>query len=258
MDRCNILMYHMVSEPKTSQDRRFAIPPHRFARHIRGLADRDYRFVSLADLLNFVSGTSSLPQNAVSLTFDDGYADNYEKAYPILDRYGVPATIFLVSGLVGKKNEWMNGRGFSERHLMSWEQARELDRHGITLGAHTVNHVRLPNVDHAIARRELKDCKRMIEDQLGKEICHFAYPYGLLNESIRDLVSEAGFRTACSTRPGPNTRSTDLLILKRIEVYGTDSVAQVVRKMHFATNDGSLHVPIRYYWRRLKSRMVGQ
>lgn len=253
MARCDILMYHMVSEPQTDKDGRFAIPPDCFETHIRGLATRGHQFVSLDQIADFLCGKASLPDLAVGITLDDGYQDNYLNAFPILEQYQVPASIFLVSGLMGDTNRWMDGRGFSRRRLMSWSQARELARHGIHLGGHTVNHVRLPELKINAARREIADGKASIENELGKEVRHFAYPYGMLDDVSSDLVRESGFRTASSTRPGPNTAATNPFILRRIEIFGTDSFSQLIRKMRFGTNDSGLDVPLRYYWSRLKS-----
>ena len=123
MARCDILMYHMVSQPETTGDRRFAIPPQRFSAHIRGLRDRGYRFVSLDQVADSLSGGPGLPENAVAVTLDDGYKDNYLHAFPILSQYQVPACVFLVSGRMGDSNRWMHGRGFSHRRLMTWSQA---------------------------------------------------------------------------------------------------------------------------------------
>lgn len=254
MGRCDILMYHMVSDPNTKADRRFAIPPARFESHLRGLAKRGCRFVSLDQIAEFLAGNGKLPESAIAVTLDDGYEDNYRHAFPILSKYQVPASIFLVSDLMGGSNRWMHGRGYSHRPLMTWEQARELQRHGMHLGAHTANHVRLPELDQSTAHREISECKIRIEQELGRPVPHFAYPYGLFNKGIRELVRQCGFRTACSTKPGPNRAATDLFALRRIEVTGTDSLAQLVRKIRFGTNDPSLGVPIRYYWSRLRSR----
>lgn len=255
MLRCDILMYHMVADPITPGDRRYAIPPRRFASQISGLADRGYQFVSLSQLVDAMAGTGQLPEKSVAVTFDDGYADNYDAALPILSKHRVPATVFLVSALMGESNRWMEGRGFSKRPLMDWQQAREMADHGIEMGGHTASHVRLTDLSEPEARNEIVSCKLAIERELGREAKHFAYPYGLLDDRAREMVKEAGFRTACSTRPGPNRNDTDPFLLRRIEVYGTDSLNQLLRKMRYGTNDPSLSVPLHYYWSRLKSRM---
>lgn len=255
MTACDILMYHMVSDPQTEQDARYAIPPRRLEKHLRGLRERGHQFVSLDAVSDWIDGKSALPERAVAVTLDDGYLDNYRNAFPIFERMQVPAAIFLVSGLMGDSNRWMQGRGFSRRELMNWEQARELSRHGITLGGHTHSHVKLPQIPLAEARDELVRCKKSLEDELGIAAPHFAYPYGLLNDEVRELVAQAGYRSACSTRPGANRSGVDRFLLRRIEVCGTDTLAQLRRKMRFGTNDSGLNVPLRYYWQRLHSRL---
>ncbi len=255
MSRCDILMYHMVSNPETMEDRRFAIPPHRLEQHVSTLRRNGHSFVSLDRVADWLDGKADLPERAVAVTLDDGYEDNYWNAFPIFAEQQIPATIFLVSGLMGKSNRWMEGRGFSSRKLMTWDQAREIDRHGITLGAHTVNHARLSQLSGSAAADEIVSSKRQIEQHLGHVVEHFAYPYGDLNEASERLVEEAGFRTACSTRPGPNRKGTSRFVLRRIEVFGTDSTRNVLRKLKFGTNDSSISVPLRYYWSRFMSKL---
>ena len=128
-------------------------------------------------------------------------------------------------------------------------------KHGIHFGSHTVSHPKLTELDDNSVNRELIQSKQTIEEQLGVECTHFAYPYGLLAEETRELVRQAGFKTACSTRPGFNNAERDSLMLHRIEVYGDDSWWKLRQKITFGKNDASLLYPINYYYNRCVSRM---
>lgn len=251
-------MYHMVADLRSPRERRFAIKPRRFASHMRALRNNGFNPVSLAQVQAHLSGDEKLPENAVAVTLDDGFADNFTDAFPVLQRLDVPATIFLTLGTLGGVNEWMTANGFPRRPMLDWEQIREMQAAGIGFGSHTLTHPRLASLDREAARVEIQDAKRALEDRLGTEVAHFAYPYGDWSRETVDLVREAGHQLACSTRSGFNRRDLDPLLLRRLEVYGTDSTWKLLQKMRFGTNDAGLLEPAKYYWRRAASRLAGR
>ncbi|SMC26327.1 Polysaccharide deacetylase [Desulfacinum hydrothermale DSM 13146] len=258
MSRFLVLMYHMVSEPKEPRDARFACPPGLFRRHMEYLARHGYAWVSLEHIHGALTGGTPLPERAVAVTLDDGYADNYEYAWPVLARYGIPATIFLVTDAVGRTNHWMEGRGFSSRRMLSWSQVREMSDHGVSFGSHTASHPRLTELPAHRVEEELTCSRRVLEDKLGRSVFSFAYPYGLVSEGVRDAVVRAGYGLACSTRSGFNRVETDRFQLRRIEVYGTDGVWRLAQKIRFGMNDASLLYPVKYYWNRALARWNGR
>lgn len=254
MSRLTILMYHMIAAPQSRSEARYACPPARFRQHMRFLRTRGYQPVALRDFDRYASGAAPIPHKAVAVTFDDGFRDNYEQALPILQEYAIPATLFMVSGLAGQQNRWMNGVGYPARAMLSWTQVREMSEAGVEIGGHTVNHARLPELPVERVRSEILDCKRMIEDRIGREVGSFAYPYGLFSDAAQEAVAAAGYLRACSTRSGFNRPTTDKFLLRRIEVQGSDSVRKLRQKMEFGTNEAGLMVPLRYYWRRFRAR----
>ena len=139
--------------------------------------------------------------------------------------------------------------------MMDWSAAQDLADAGITLGGHTVSHARLPTLDADEARREIVDCAKIISDRTGYRVEQFAYPYGLLSVSVRDIVEDAGYRLACSTRTGFNNEDTHAFEIRRLEVMGNDDVGALRRKICFGTNDGSYRNILRYYGRRLQARL---
>jgi peptidoglycan/xylan/chitin deacetylase (PgdA/CDA1 family) len=113
----------------------------------------------------------------------------------------------------------------------------------------------MTELDDESVCKELVQSKKIIEEQLGVACSHFAYPYGLLNERTRELVQQASFKTACTTRSGFNNTERDPLMLHRIEVYGDDSTWKLKQKIRFGMNDASWFFPLKYYSTRLLARL---
>ena len=254
MQRFVILMYHMISEPKTAAEVKYACPPKQFAQHIQMLLSTGFKPVSINAIEDYYIQQTQLPDKAFLITIDDGFEDNYNNAFPILKRYQIPAVIYLATGLIGKTNVWMNKPTFSERKMLSWPQIKDMSSQGIGFGSHTVSHPKLTELDDDSVGKELDQSKKIIENQLGIECRHFAYPYGLLNERTSELVKKVGFKTACTTRSGFNNTERDPLMLHRIEVYGDDSTWKLKQKIRFGMNDASWLFPLKYYSARLLAR----
>lgn len=255
MSKFTILMYHIVSQPKSEQEKRYACPPKTLYKHMQYLRRNGYNIIDLDTVLQHTSTDTKIPEKTVAITLDDGFRNNYDNALPIFQEFQIPATIFLTSGLMGKTNTWMHNNGYPERQMLTWEQIREMQRLNITFGAHTVSHVKLPEINVSDRMNELLESKKQIEDKLGEAVKHFAYPYGLLDETVRESTISAGYETACSTRSGFNYHDTDRFILRRLEVYGTDSVRALKQKITFGVNDSALTFPINYYMNRIKERL---
>jgi len=255
MQRFVILMYHMISEPKTAAEVKYACPPKRFEQHLKMLLSAGFKPVSINAIEDYYIHQTPLPDKAFLVTLDDGFEDNYSNAFPILQRYQIPAVIYLATGLVGKTNQWMSPPNFSERKMLSWTQIKDMVGKGIDFGSHTVSHPKLTELDDESVSKELIQSKKIIEDQLGLACSHFAYPYGLLTENTRELIHKAGFKTACTTRSGFNNAERDPLMLHRIEVYGDDSAWKLKQKVMFGINDASWYFPLKYYLARLLARV---
>ena len=232
-----ILMYHMVTKPVSKDEVRYACPPKRFAMHMEFLRTKGFNLASIEDIEQFVSGRRDIPANTVSVTIDDGFMDNYQNAFPILQEYGVPATIFITSGLMGKTNLWMEEQGFPRRKMLSWSQIQEMSSAGITFGSHTVTHSHLPQLSTRQAREEIAVSKKVIEDRLGRSVKYFSYPFGQTSKNVRSIVENARYVLAYSTSAGHNNCYTDRYQLQRIEVYGTDSVWKLSLKLRLGARD---------------------
>ena len=247
-------MYHMISEPRSDIEQRYACPPDRFAKHMSFLRRKGFNVIGLDAAHGYFERKETSLRPSVVVTLDDGFCDNYENAFPVLAEYRIPATIFLAVGCIGKSNTWMQKRGFSKREMLSWHQVDEMAGAGISFGAHTMTHPRLIDLSADEARREIKESKEIIGERLGRTVRSFAYPYGLLTDETRNLVKESGYSIACTTRSGFNNKKADPYALRRIEVYGTDPVWKLSQKLAFGMNDASVLFPLKYYWARARAR----
>ncbi len=254
MNRFIILMFHMISEPKTAAEVKYACPPIRFEKNIQFLLNKGFKAISIEAVEKCYTQKIPLPDKSFLITFDDGFEDNYLNAFPILQSYNLPAMIYLATGFIGKSNLWMTTQAFSEHKMLSWSQIKEMTKFNIHFGSHTVTHPNLTELSDKFVRDELIQSKNTIEDQLGSNCKHFAYPYGLFTEKTCALVKQSGFKTACSTRSGFNNSERDPFILHRIEIYGNDTNWTINQKLMFGINDASLLFPIKYYSARLLSR----
>ena len=250
-----ILMYHQVDTPRSDKERRFCTPPADFEAQMAWLVQAGYRGVSLDEVRTHVAGERRIEGNAVHITFDDGFVGVLEHALPALKEHRMPATLFALPGQAGATNEWMWRRDFPLRAILSAEQLRHLADEGVTIGSHTRTHVRLTELPAEQATAEIADSRKDLEDMLGRPVAHFAYPFGLVDEAVRDIVAQAGYRAACSTRSGFNRPGEDVFLLRRLDIAGTDRLWQFRQKVRFGTNHASRLQPLAYYGRRLGARL---
>lgn len=157
----------------------------------------------------------------VAITFDDGFQNFYEHAYPVLVNYGFPATVFVVSGACGGTNNWesfRNSDNVPTLPLMDWAQLREIAGRGIELGAHTATHRRLTSIPLPEVEREFDRCRDEIEQKTGKAVVTAAYPYGESNQAVRECASKR-FSLCYGTRLAKLSIYSDVSDLPRLDMY---------------------------------------
>ena len=232
--RIAILMYHQVGNFPTPRSPR-AIHCHheRFAAQMAFLHRFSYNVVSMDRVVEMLSGKVDIPSRTVALTFDDGYESFGRYAFPVLQRYGFPAIVYLVSGLVGRRARWLTRAGPNPPMLMDAGEIRRLRRDGIDFGAHGVRHVRLTEVGRTWMQDELHRSKEELEDLLGEEIRHLCYPYGSHDSAVVEAARAAGYHTAVTCVRDLATCKDDPLALPRKTITYGDNVATFHWKLRF-------------------------
>lgn len=229
-----VLMYHAIGsagEPAGT----FIVPARRFARQMAWLKWRRYAVIRMDRWLEMRRRFELPPARAIVITFDDGYYDNFAAAFPILRRYAMPATIFLVSRLLGAVNRWDQEGELTGRRLLGADELRALSSGGIQFGAHTRTHASLTSVSRSSAEQEISGSRLDLELALGQPISLFAYPYGHLTDSVEDLVRQAGYSGAVCSHSGINDPVVTGHALRRIEVRGSDSWLDFVLNVWFGS-----------------------
>ena len=202
-----ILYYHRVDD----DDHRSCVRPEQFLQQMSYLSAHGSHVITLDRLYHSLLSGQTLPARSVVLTFDDGFADNYTQAYPILRRFGFPATIFLTVGFIGTSALPVLSGPHRPARPLTWQQVDEMGRHGITFGSHTLTHPSLPRLGEAELRREVYDSRRLLEEKLAHDIQFFCYPKGEFTSPVKAVVQEAGYAGACSVSPGQcRLRATSL------------------------------------------------
>jgi peptidoglycan/xylan/chitin deacetylase (PgdA/CDA1 family) len=216
--RVPILMYHYVSVPPPDADEYrldLSVSPPLFAAHMAWLARNGYTSITLDDLYRALTEGRPLPPRPVILTFDDGYADAYEHAFPILKQYGLTATFFVVTG-------WLDTR---QPGYLTWDQAREMVAAGMSIQSHTRSHHDLTDgCDHDCRIYEILGSVETIAAEIGIRPRFFCYPGGRYDDAVLPMLAQVGIVAAVTTQAGTLHVSDRPLELKRARMRGTTTV----------------------------------
>jgi peptidoglycan/xylan/chitin deacetylase (PgdA/CDA1 family) len=233
-----VLMYHRIdrlteSEQKSPLARDLTVSPEDFEAQVKLLVDNGFSILTVDDVQAALLNHTELPERAVAITMDDGYQDNFDQAFPILKKYGVPATIFLVGQTVE-----------TPRHL-SWSNIAEMSVAGVRYGSHTMSHPDLPLLTDDRLDHELKGSKDFFEAKLGETVDTLAYPAGRFDDRVVTHVQLAGYRTAWDKGGGPVMPGDDPFRLPRVRVNGSTTLEDFKRKVwsgHWAIRMGAERV----------------
>lgn len=215
-----ILTYHNVL-PVPRND--WAVSVFHFIEQMHFLADH-YALVSLDDIRAWMNGKRDIPENAVAVTFDDGLQGVYDYAFPVLDRYNIPATAFVLEEATKKGKIW------SGELALTVEQIMTMAKHRFIVGSHGRSHVSLGASalsEHQLTG-ETEGSRKTLEDLLEMPVRYFAYPYGTkrdLNSRVISAVEDAGYQLAFTSIHGKNDFATDRFQLKRVKVERMDSLS---------------------------------
>jgi len=209
-----ILMYHRVADVSPSLPavtRTLTVSPEDFAGQMEWLRSHGYHAVSQLQVYRGLEEGRPLPARPVMITFDDGYRDVLWHAAPVLHRLHMPATEYVITGRVS------NG----DPSFLTWPELGRLEKLGVTIGSHTVNHRDLALMAPSDALAELRDSRRALEQHLGHPVQWFAYPFGSENATVVQLAERVGYVLAVTTNGGTSQSGSQPLLLHREEVTDT-------------------------------------
>lgn len=228
----SILMYHQIGlYPRPDAHRALFCHIDRFRAQLRYLKWAGFDVINLTEARKRLFEGTPFQRRSVVITVDDGYDDFREFAWPALQQEGLSATVYLVSSLIGHTADWLHDWP-NKPKLMSAQAVRELHRQGCDFGSHAATHPRLSHLDAASQRAEIFDSKKALEDLLGEDIPDFCYPYGDYSLRARDLVQEAGYRTATTCIRGVANLSDNPFELTRKAISYGDNLIGFAWKLH--------------------------
>ena len=206
-----VLNYHQIND---RDENSLTIHTDQFEAEMKYLADNGYHAITPAEMLEAWDEGKELPEKPVIITFDDGYADNYKNAYPVLKKYNLKGTIFVISDYLG-----------TYPNYLTWAMAQEMHNSGIIdIESHTLSHAQLDQLpSRADVDKQLKESKQAIDWHLKKDVRFIAYPCGAFNEEIEESSLAAGYKGAFTVHYGLAEPDQNRLQLDRVPVFGSNS-----------------------------------
>jgi peptidoglycan/xylan/chitin deacetylase (PgdA/CDA1 family) len=236
-----ILVYHGVIPAARAPAARFTVSLDRFSEQMDALAASSRVALRISELAAPLARGEPMSASAAGVTFDDGTADFYEYAWPVLRERGLPVTLYVTSGLVG-------GR-IDGRRMLTWEQLEELRDGGIEIGAHSQRHIALDVISADRSAKELVNSKLELEQRLQVAVNTFAYPYGYHTPVLKQLVARAGYTSACAVKNALSHPRDDRFALARFMLTADTTCAQIQRLLN---GQGA---PIAWTGERLRTRL---
>jgi peptidoglycan/xylan/chitin deacetylase (PgdA/CDA1 family) len=209
-----VLTFHDLSEEPSV----ISFSPRLFQSGMAKLHGLGYQVLGLLDVVEALQSGTPFPDRSLAITFDDGYRSVYGAAFPILRRHDMTATVFLTTGDSGSGITTDRLTSPNRPPMLSWVEIREMQRYGISFGAHTLTHPDLRTLPTERVEAEMLGSKEIIEQELGVPVRCFAYPFGRFDRRSR-AIAQRHFACACSDRLGIVRFGSDPYALERVDAY---------------------------------------
>ncbi|CAN2249085.1 polysaccharide deacetylase family protein [Bacillus vallismortis] len=196
-----ILMYHSISSGNSLR-----VPKEEFEAHMKWLHDNGYQTVTPKEAYLMLTQDKKPSEKCVLITFDDGYTDNYEDAYPVMKKYGMKATIFMI------------GKSIGHQHHLTEDQMKEMAQNGVSIESHTIDHLELNGLSPEQQYSEMADSKKLFDNMFHQETSMISYPVGRYNEETLKAAKETGYQMGVTTEPGAASRDQGMYALHRVRV----------------------------------------
>jgi peptidoglycan/xylan/chitin deacetylase (PgdA/CDA1 family) len=215
---CPILMYHYVDYAPPNADavrQDLTVAPELFAEHLNFLQSSGYTTHTMEHLWQAVNRGEKLPPKPVILSFDDGYDDAYQYAFPLLAERGMVGIFFIVKNLIGQAG------------YLTWTQALEMQTAGMEIGNHSTSHPDMSMLDYASQVAEAEQAAVAIQENLGKRPKFFCYPLGKYNLDTIRAVRETGHLAAVTTADGTLKYTRDRFMMPRVRVRNSTGASSL-------------------------------
>lgn len=212
-----VLMYHSIAYEQGNELR---VPKEVFREQMKYLKENGYTTLTLDELYSFLVKNKPIPEKSIVITFDDGYKDNYENAYPVLKEFGLNATVFVITSSVDNEKDYLTS-----------SQLKEMDKNGVDIESHTVNHDDLTKIPYDKQVETLKNSKDYLEKLLNKKIKYIAYPYGKWNDEAIKAAKDSGYIMAVTTVGGWSNKKQGIYTLDRVYISANHGMNEFKRRI---------------------------
>ncbi|MEJ2900221.1 polysaccharide deacetylase family protein [Acinetobacter sp. NS-4] len=240
--RPRVLMYHMVRDHiDGAKFNKLRVKPAEFEKQVAWMKAEGFHFVTMQELQQ---NWGRYPEKTVAITFDDGYLDNLEYAYPILEKYQAKATIYVVVDRHDRdwstyKKAHHNSGELAREPKLNDEQVKLLANSGLVeIGSHTMTHANLAKLSDEECLAELIQSKQALEAVIRQPVTSFAYPFGIYSGRDVDMAKQAGYSNAVTTKEGIDSEQLDFMQLQRIKISGKDSLFTVKLRLKLGKREG--------------------
>lgn len=232
VSKIKVLMYHrIVDDVVLSESSWLCLHKDTFRRHLELIERHGFTPITLRDYCLSLRSELVLPKRPIIITFDDGYLDTYEHAFPLLQEFGMKAVIFVLGDQSIRTNRWDEVNGSASVPLMDGQQIVEMHTNGFEIGSHSMTHAKLTEVSRDQLWEEVSRSRMILEILLNSPVQSFSYPYGLVNKTVERAVTDAGYSLGCSVFSGPPSFETEPFQIRRIEIRNSTTAFRFVTRI---------------------------